>query len=669
MDNLAQYNAIFRRIDPALLQMRLLSFCLQKKLLAIAKNDTIYIYNTQTKIKLYTIKSYDGEIKQIFFLPDSQYILTSTNHGRVILYNYKDARYNIRIFSSIKKYKTQFPISRYAFAFKEQYLAIGTYDGKIRVINLNSYTTIKEIDATSASIATLCFTDTNKLIIADTDGKIFIHDLQEFKKLQSINTPFSHTKQLLHIPNSNFLLIHSNQEYITLFNLKTNKIIKNKYLKFHTNISYILLSREGNLLVLLQNHEVLHVRLQNESLLHSLLLHNTIQEAYELVAQHPQLLDSKEYKELENIYKKEYLKAISALQHADTKKAQSLLQNYSNILSKKEDIKLLFKAYQHYERFQSLYIQKSYIPLYALSEKFSPLQYSKEYKSIEKEYKEAYKNAQKQILLTNTQKANELLQPYLGVASKRESINLILKNNKDFLLFLDAIKENQYNNIEKILLQYPNFSQLPPYKTFLEQLNRTLNDINTTLNAASIQKAKAMIKNLKGISLISDELNFLEQKAKVITILIQNYKESEFKKCYEIIDEYPQMFIELQLAKMLETHWYKLMQKCENYALYGNIKEIKNTLKELISVKSRTKIIGELLRLTFIITINNFINQKKFSSAENFIYSFIDIFGIDTNLQRVIKEYKKQSSKQLAIIQQDNVGRDEWINNKLIINS
>ncbi|WP_297484045.1 WD40 repeat domain-containing protein, partial [Sulfurimonas sp.] len=639
MDDLAQYNAIFKLIDFTLLQTHLTAFSLEKELLAIANDETIYIYDTKTKNQLYRIKSHDGAINKLFFLPDSQHILTATSSGRVIIYNYKDARYNVRIFSWIKKYKTQLPTRMSAFAFKRELLAIGTSDGKVRLINLGSYSIVKEINATNAAIATLCFTDTEKLIIADAHGEIFIYDLQKLDKLQSVVTHLSYTKQLLHIPKSDFLLIHSNQDFITLFNLKTHKIVRNEYLKFHTNISHMAMSKEGNLLVVLENREILHITLQNEKNLKSLLLHNMMHEAYALVANNPQLLDSKEYKKLEKIYKIKYLNAVNTLQHSDTKKAQHILENCSKIQSKKEDIELLFEAYRYYERFQTLCMQKLYAPAYALSEKYPPLQYSKEYKEMEKGYKRAYKNAQKQILLMDTQKAKELLLPYLGVVLKKESINLILKDNKDFLSFLDALKQLQYHDIKKLLALHPNFSQLPPYKAFLAKLDATLSNINSALNAAAIQKATEMMQSIKGISLIKAELKFLEHKAEVIEILMQSYQESEFKKCYEIIDEYPQMFVELKLAKMLEKHWSKLMQKCEKYALYGNIKGVKKTLKELISVKSRTKRVGELLRLTFIVAIDDFISQKKFNSAENFIYSYIDIFGLDSNLQRVMKEY------------------------------
>ncbi|SFV70614.1 WD-40 repeat [hydrothermal vent metagenome] len=501
-------------------------------------------------------------------------------------------------------------------------------------------------------------TNTNRLIIIDIDGKIFNYDLEELEKPQSLLIHLKHTKQLLQIPKSNFLLIHTNKNFITLFDLKNYKILRHKYLTFHKNISYMEISKDGNLLVMLENREILHITLQNEEKLHSLILHNMIEEAYSLVAHNPQLLESKEYERLEKIYKKEYINALHALQCDERKKAQKLLENFTKIASKKEDIQLLFRAYSYYERLQTLFLQKSYAPAYALCEKYPPLQYTKEYKSMEKEYKKIYTNAQKEIFLTNTQKAKELLFPYFTVLSKKESIELILKENRDFLSFLDAIKKRKSQELNKLLTEHPNFSQLAPYKAFIAELDSTLKHINNELNKGAIEKATQMIIDVKEITLIKEKINFLKKKAKVIESLIQNYKKSQFTRCYEILDTYPEMFLELNLAKMLEKHWNKLMQKCEKYALSGNIQGIKITLKEFLTLKSRAKRVGNILRVTFIVTIDDFISKKKFKSAENFIYSYI---------QRVMHKYEKKSSKKLALMQRKRVERDAWLNNKLII--
>lgn len=669
MDDLAEYHAIFKLMDFTLLQKHLTAFSLEKKLLAIANESSIYLYNTKTKKQISTIKSYDGVITQLFFVPNSQHLITATADGRVILYNYRDARYSVRIYSWVKKYKTQLPIRISAFAFQKHLLALGTSDGKVTLINLNSYGVVDEFSFTNAAISTLCFDDKKRVITMDAHGEIFVQDLQRVNSLKSITTHLTASKQLLPISQSDFLLIHSNKDSLTLFDTKKCKIIKNNYLTFHKDISFVQLTQERNLLVVLQNREIIHITLQNRQNLESLRLHNMIVEAYALVEANPQLLDSKEYKELEKAYKIKYLNALKALQNADESRAEQLLETCKTIQSKEEEIALLFRAYKHYERFQTLCMQNMYAPAYALSSKYPPLQYSKEYIAMEKRYKKAYTSAQKQMLLADEKKAKEFLSPYLSVLSKKESINLILKDNQDFLSFLDAIKESNYGQIKRLLSKHPNFVHLPPYQDFQERLHTTLQKINSLLNAAAIQDAQKLINSLKHIPLVEDELMFFETKADRIQELLTRYEASQFKECYELLDAQPSLYFGLKLADMLEKHWMKLMIKCEKYALYGQIKGVKKTLQELLRTKSRTKRVGALLRVSFIVEIENHIVQKQFNSAENFIYSYIDIFGFDTNLQRVMQEYEKKSSQKLAIVadKEARVARDAWLENELIV--
>ena len=668
MNELAEYNAIFKLIDFTLLQNNLTAFNLQKRVLAIAQDESIFIYDTQTKKQIQTLKSHDGSISQLYFLPDNLHIVYATSNGRVLICNYKNAHYTVRLFSTIKKYKTQLPIRISAISFYKHLLAVGTADGKVTLIHLNSYAIIEELHYSNAAVSTLCFSDTNRLIIINAHGEIVTHDLERIQATTSVMTHLSHTKQLLQIPKSDFLLINSHKEFLTLFDMKKNKVILNEYLHFTHPISYIELTQEHNLLVALEDREVLHITLQNESNLESLVLHNMIAEAYALVEKNPQLLESKEYKELEKAYNIKYLNALKALQLCDVKKAQELLENCSEIKSKQEDTKLLFEAYRYYERFQVLVMEKKFAPAYALATKYPPLQYSKEYKMMENAYKNAYKNAQKQVLLSNLNAAKELLLPYLSVLSKKESINLILKENEAFLAFLEALKRSDYATIYKLLGTHPHFENIPPYKEFLQDIRDSLQKINKLLNAADIIQAKELMQKLENISFIQQELELLVEKADSIEKLLLLYKQNMFQECYGLLDEKPTIFLNLKLAILLEKHWMKLMQKCEKYALYGNVKGIKQTLQELLTLQSRSKRVGELLRVAFIINIDDNITKEKFVSAENFIYSYVDIFGSDTNLQRVMQLYEKKAKKKLALTPESaKTARDAWLHNKLIL--
>ena len=668
MDKLAENETIFTLIDFTLLEERLTAFNQKKTILVIAKDENIFIYDTQTKKQIHTLKSQDGTIKQLYFLPDDLHIIYATTNGHVVLSHYKHNYSYSLIFSTITKYKTQLPIQITAIAFYQHLLAIGSADGKVALIHQSSYETIDMLYYSNAAICALCFDDTNSLVIINSHGEIFTHDIEAIKATQRIVTNLSDTKQLLHIPKSDFLLINSHKKSLTLFDLKKQKIISNKYLPSSHPISYIELTQENHLIMALKNREILRVTLQNELYLDTLINNNLIPQAYTLVEKHPQLLKSDEYKKLEKIYTIEYFHALKALQSSNIQKAQKLLESCLKIQSKQDELKILFEAYHYYENFKTLVREKKFAPAYTLATKYPPLQYSKEYQIMEKNYKRAYKQAQKELFHSNLNAAKEQLLPYIGVLSKKEGINLILKENSVFLEFLEALKHNDDATIYKLLSTHPHFKNLPPYKEFQQNITKSLQTINQLLNATDISQARDLIQKLQHNSSAQKELSLLEKKADSIEKLLHLYEENKFKECYGLLDEKPLALLPLQLTHLLEIHWTKLMQECEKYALYGNIKKIKQTLQELLTLESRSKRVGDLLRSAFIVEIEKNITKQLFVSAENLIYSYIDIFGEDTNLQKIMHLYEKTTNQKLAITPNSTkVAHNAWLHNELII--
>ena len=122
------------------------------------------------------------------------------------------------------------------------------------------------------------------------------------------------------------------------------------------------------------------------------------------------------------------------------------------------------------------------------------------------------------------------------------------------------------------------------------------------------------------------------------------------------------------LAKLLESHWKKLINKCEISALMGDIKSVKKTLDELLFINTRRAKIGDLLRLSFYTKIKQLLAKKQYKKAETLLYSFIDIFGIDDDLQHLILRYEKLSKTKLAITIGENLhkARDEWVKSDIL---
>ncbi len=640
-------------------------------LLAIANANIISIIDIKSKLLLQKIRTFEGEITLLSFVPKSKYLVAGSTHGRVVQYRY-DGRSQLSRLCSFGYNKTQEGTNKKnyvsAFAFKDELFASTGYGGEIIILRMNSYASRQKIDASKVKIVALEFLNRSQIISANIDGMLSIHSLKKYQATKHISTPFTKINSLIVMPNPQFVLVSGQSKSIAIVDTLQAKIIKPSYLAFSKEISHLSLTKEHELIVILESREIHKVKLPTTDDLKSALLHKQLDKAYKLFAQDPMLLGTREHKRVEVMYENLYTQAIAALINHDTKEARKLLKMFDGIEEKKSDIKAMFSAFEHYQRFTNLYLEKKHTLAYALAHKHPALKHTKQYKKMEEKFKEAYTFAQKQVLIGRTDLAKEILSPYITVLCKRPMINLVLKNNSEFISFLQAVNAQDYETIEKLKKKNEIFSQIPTLIALENANQKSLESIAQLINQGKSEEATKEIKELLHVTQIKEELHSLYQCTLRVKNLKNYYENDDFIRCYEVLDGSYNLY-DYKLSQLLEKHWSKLMEQCEEVALKGDIKAIKKILGPLIHVQTRVDKIGDLLRLAFHVKIKANMAKRKIKTAESFIYSYIDIFGQDSEILLVMQTYEQAFGKKLAItINVDKrLPRDNWKNSPLIM--
>lgn len=649
------------------------TFSKEYKLFAIANSDVIYIINLDNKTVIQTIRTTDGAIEVLSFVPNSPYLIAGTNGGRVIKYRY-DGRSQLSRLCSFPYLTTKRKVritNNYvsALAFYGNYIASSGYGGAITLLKLNSLTNKMTINVAKARINVLCFLDSKRLISGGADGNIIIHPLKKHKMTKSITTPFTNITNILIMPNPQYIMVSGNSNKIIIIDVELAKIVSNNYLSFKEEIRHIALYQE-KLVISLQNNELLKVELPTTKELRSCILKNSINEAFKLLERDPMLHGTKEHKRLEAIYENLYVQAINARMNSNTKELQKIVDIFKDIPSKKDDIESISTAFENYNRLKALYLEKKYALAYAICEKYPALKRTHQFKKMEESFKDAFTFAQKQILMKREDIAREVLSPFATVITKKPIIKLLLNQNKDFIDFVKAIQTKDHLLVDKLVKKYEIFSQIPTFTILQSSTQHSLEHIQELINQIKISEAIEEIKKLWNTPSIKDELTELYKSCKIVQELQKKYEANDFKSCYEIIDTNPNLD-DLELTKMLEKHWTKIISQCEEFALKGDIKSIKETLKELLTVQTRLAKIGDLLRVSFHTKIKVLLAKRSFANAEVIIYSYVDVFGIDSEISFLMKGYEKMTNKKLAITlnQEKIISRDSWINSPLIINN
>jgi len=664
--------AVFLNFKNENLDFNITAICFSSdaKLIAYSTKTHLHIANMLDKQVIKSIYINNNDLTILSFDLTCKYIIAGNSEGRVFLFKYNLGSQLSRLCSfphqrPKKEIQNNF-VS--AMAFHKNLLAVSGYGGTIFIIDIysgsNKHVLLHGISRKNA----LYFLNENTIMSGDNDGNLQIISIPNNSVVKTISLPFKQTNQIIPIPNTQYLIVHANTNTIIIVDSIKYKIIHNNYIKFEDNINLVEALDNKTIVVSLKNQKILHIELPSRERLSSLILHNSLDAAYELIAREPMLQETIEHKSLEKMYDKAYLDAVNELINQNKESANQIMLIYKDVDVKEESVRLLFKSFENYNRFKTLFLEKKYALAYAMSTKFPALKKTKQYESMEMRWKETFTNARKHILLGKPDSAKTLLKDYITVTAKRPIIQLILKHNDLFIDFLRALDKKDFKRVNDISRENSLFTQMPIYETLESDIKKSINRIEAYIKKNKIALAKKSLLKIEGTPKFAQRVEQLHSMCDEMLKLQELYEKDDFYSCYEHID----LFVHLSysdLGELLQKHWLKLMDECEQYALKGNIQGIKTSLGELITLDGRKDRIGDLLRVCFQVQIKFFLSKKKFKSAQSVIYSYIDIFTKDSEISSLMTKYESLTYKKLAItlFNNEKPSRYSWRESKLIL--
>jgi len=643
------------------------SFSKDSRLVAFVNKGTVHIMILTTQVIIKTIKVENEKINIISFDPSSSYVIIGTDKGRVTQSRFNSNSQLSRLCSfphlmPDEKYSQKEKTYVSSFAFHNDKFACSGYGGAIYILNLHSRDNTKIITRSRVKIEVLYFLDDNCLISGNIDGVLEIIYLDDISKIKRLNAPFTNIKNIIAMPNKDYILVSTNKNYISLINIKTLKVIDTKYFEFDNNISKIIHNSEESLLVILQDSTVVKVELVNFNNLKSLINDNKIHQAYKLLQQAPMLRGSKEDLHLQEAYQRNILEATKYVIKGDIASAQNITRPLMQISSKKDEIELIYTAFKHYKKFQLFFHDKKYALVYSIADKFPALKQTKEFKSLEKIWKKSFVEAQKQILLNNIESARNILSDYIMVPSKRSIIKFILYKNREFINFLQAIENKEFSKVNHIAKDNKNFTNLDHYQSLNNEMIDNAKEAKQLIKIGNILLAEIIIERLEQNSKYEKVANELRVASNNVKKLLDAFNNDDFFLCYKLLDSNCSLK-QTDIGKHLQNRWNLMINDCEKLAIRGKIDELENSLGKLKKLPSRSTKVGDLFRLAYQIKINYYIKKNLYKDAKEAILFYLNTFGIDLEMKNSINLYIKISSLKIPLtpMQSRRKPRDFWL--------
>lgn len=611
-------------------QNKNLLFCFSsdKKKLAYTDNNTLIILDTHlkknqsdqkeakrlNKIELsftVTALSFDASGRYIFIGTADNIVYQYKFNSNLLLSTYK-------LFETFKKRTKGIT----AISFNKSIMAVSGNRGDLFVVDIFTKKSQKIFINESTTVNDIKFIDEHTIITAHENGDSRIVDISTFNKYTKLDIPFTKIKQILFLADKNYMLACGDEDYISLIDVKNQKNIRSHYLSFEHEVKAMMLASEFVLVVVLVNNSLVRVNLPTPKQLESLILHGTFDQAYELVRKEPQLLHSKEYKHLESIYQDILDRVTKEIPTNNKEFAIQTIGFFKDVSVKKREIMLVLEAFDRYEKFQDMVIQRDYIPAYNLVERFPILKKTKEYKFMEHKFKEEITMAQDMLMSGNKNGAYTHLNTYTRIKSKHNIVKLFLNHGEEFLPYLDLLKSKDTEGIQEAMKIDRHFSKYVQYlgidlntKDITKEKIEMINDLIDTEEFENASKLFEDLKKLVNTNIYNELKIKLEDNKKLYNL----YHQKKFAECFNFIDTHPSVF-EAKITKLLESSWIKLIIKTEDYCIAGDMKNLEKIVINYQTLKTRKSKLDDLTK-NVLLQINTAKEQEEKLKIHNKLFN------------------------------------------------
>jgi len=563
-----------------------MSFSPNVELLAFAIKSHIFILDTRIGEILNKIPINAKEINILSFDSSSKYLIVGTKYGRVFQYRYNNPSVLSRLCSfpydrtiSQPKNFTNF-VS--ATAFHDSKIACSGYGGAIFVMDLHVNTHKEVITTSQTKTNALCFIDMDTLICGRDNGEIEIIHLEAKIKTNRLSNHFKTIKHIVPIPNTSYIFVNSDENFLSIVDIKNYEIVNNNYASFDDTIVNMVLLDNDTVVIALKNFEIIKLNLPKPEKLDKLIKELPLYKVFQKTQNETIVQNYKSYKKIQQQYNNIFKMATKALIANDKKLAVSLLKNYINIQSKKQDIQMLFKTFEYYDKFKLFCNSKRYYDAYELSAKYPILKQTQEYKDMDLVWKNCFLNAQKELMAGNLASAKQIINTYKNIPVKKEMCSFIYNYPNDFVKFLNALVKKDFKTTDEIAQKYSGFKNIPTYINLTNKIEGTIKLVENCILKSNVKLARKHLEKLKNIPHIEKDVKELNLNCYYIEQLEKAYKINDFENCYKLLDT-KKILHHIALGKELEKKWATIIAKCEEYALRGDVKNIIGTKDRIAS--------------------------------------------------------------------------------------
>lgn len=604
------------------------------------------VFSVSKKELLFKIGRHQGEIESVGLDPNGRYCVTCGQDGKAFVWVLKTARLAFSM-----PLHTDF-ISTVSFNDNAQWIATGSYDRTINVLNMSTMKKPLKLRGHGSAIVKILFLSDAKILSAEKDGHLILWDMQSGKVIKRLMKMNDDITTMTVSDNKRFAFVATKLGAIGLYDLQTMELIKQRYIKESESISSLAFLGNGfRLAVGTSEGNIRIYSLFGNEEKYMQMLHNGLYKSfYDALEENPMLMYAKPYEEAERIWKEVLEKARGYLEKQEVQKAREIFESFVTIPKKNTLINQIIHAYEKYAQFQT-YVQEGRFALaYSMMKQYPAFKESEAYRKMELRWRKLFLKAQE--LLTNPngeEQARQILAPYRGISEKTVLIQQLFEQRQMYQYMKKLIVGRDFVKFFDLIKIHPFLKEFSEYGAIMDYADKLYIQANKGYKEGDYATARKACEILIAFPDYAKEAQEMADTIRMKHLFFDSITSNNLANAFAYLSSYPLLY-ETPEAQALERQWNTLVDQAQRFAAKGLALETLEVFEPYYEINAKYAAMASIMSQAYCSQLEQKLRlQEAQGTIEKGIRQYVAIFGADEGISEVFETFKSRHTTNIDL--------------------
>lgn len=604
------------------------------------------VFNIPQKELLFKVGRHQGEIESVGLDPNGRYCVTCGQDGKAFGWVLKTSRLAFTMPPHLDF------ISTVAFSDNGQWIATGSYDLTIHILNMATMKHPLKLRGHTSAIVKIEFLPEAKVLSVEKEGGVIVWDMRNGKIIKRLTKMNDDITTMTLSVDKRFAFIGTKLGYIGLYDLQTFEQIKYRYIKESEMITSISFIQEGFRLAVgtVEGNVRIYSLFGNEETYRQMLRQRDYKSFYDAIEENPMLQYSKPYEVSERIWADVLEKGRHHLEKNERAQAKELFETFAGIAKKNSLINQILQDYEKYGQFETS-IREGRFPLaYSMAKQYPAFQESEPYRKMEQRWKKIFSKVQELILTPNgDEQARALLSPYRGISEKTVLIQQLFEQRRMYEFMKKVIVSRDFVKFFDLVKMHPFLKEFSEYNSVMEYGDKLYVQAQKGYMEGDYSTARKACEILITFPDYTAEAQEMANTIRVKHLFYDAIASNNLANAFGYLSSYPLLY-ETPEAQVLERQWNALADQAQKYAAKGSAAETLALFQPYFGIQDKHAAMAGIMAQAYCVQLEQKF-QKNVSQGEleKGIRQYVAIFGIDEGILTLFDAFKERYSTSLEL--------------------